>query len=177
MLKENIKRWKKQLTQVKSNREYDSLQKQIGEANERIAELSERRTQLVKQQGEVEDEVKALEKDLKELKEELKSKEEELEEINKEIREEEKNLLKVREKFAKEVDKILLNQYERIRQAVGVLAVVPVNSGTCGGCGARVPSQRIVEIWQNNKIYRCEACGRILISDDVYKEAGESVKL
>lgn len=51
LLKENIKKWKKQLTQVKSNREYDALQKQMSNANEKIDELTERRSQSIKRQG------------------------------------------------------------------------------------------------------------------------------
>jgi len=41
-----------------------------------------------------------------------------------------------------------------------------VKRGSCGGCFARVPPQRILEIRQNDKIHHCEHCGRIIISDE-----------
>lgn len=175
-LNENKKKWKKQLTQVKSNREYDTLQKQISDADERIEELKEKRSQLIKQQGELEEEIKEDEKELKRMKDELEEKQKELEEIDSEIKDDEQKLLKVRDKFVKDVDAQLLARYNRVINALGVPAVVPINNGNCGGCGARIPAQRLVEISQNNRIYSCESCGRILISDQVYKEAVESLK-
>ena len=101
----------------------------------------------------------------------------ELEEIDAEIKDEEQKLFKIREKFVKDVDAILLRRYQRVRDSLGTLAVVPVNNETCGGCGAKIPAQRVVEIWQNNKIYTCESCGRILISSEIYNDAMNSIKV
>lgn len=125
---------------------------------------------------ELEDIIKDYEKELEKLQEEFEQKQKELEEIDSEIKDEEKRLQKIRAKFEEDVDKILLKRYQRVRDSLGTLVVVPVNNGSCGGCGARVPAQRVVEIWQNNRIYTCESCGRILISDEVYNEVMESVK-
>ena len=62
-----------------------------------------------------------------------------------------------------------LDRYERIQKAKGGTAVVPVKRGACGGCYSRVPPQKMLEIRQNARLFMCEHCGRILVSDEVAK--------
>jgi predicted nucleic acid-binding Zn-ribbon protein len=61
--------------------------------------------------------------------------------------------------------------YERIRKAKGGLAVVPVKRNACGGCYNAVPPQKVLELRRNNKIYTCEHCGRILVSDEIVEKS------
>ncbi|MDH4071460.1 MAG: C4-type zinc ribbon domain-containing protein [Ignavibacteria bacterium] len=45
--------------------------------------------------------------------------------------------------------------------------MVPVKRGACGGCFAKVPPQRMLELRQNSRMYHCEHCGRIIVSDEI----------
>ena len=47
------------------------------------------------------------------------------------------------------------------------MAVVPVKKGACGGCFNRVPPQKLLELRQNDRLYTCERCGRIIVSDEI----------
>ena len=104
---------------------------------------------------------------LEELNAELEGKQKELREVNKEHEKEELKLQHEREKLVVRVEREDLERYERIRKAKGGKAVVPVKRGACGGCFNRVPPQKILEIRQNLKLYQCEHCGRILVSDHI----------
>jgi predicted nucleic acid-binding Zn-ribbon protein len=90
-----------------------------------------------------------------------------LAEVSKTTEEEEGKLRHEREKIVHRVAKGDLAQYERIRKAKKGKAVVPVRRAACGGCFARVPPQKLLELRQNSKIYLCEHCGRIIVSDEI----------
>jgi predicted nucleic acid-binding Zn-ribbon protein len=65
--------------------------------------------------------------------------------------------------FLREIDPRLKNKYERLHDNLGHLPATRVESGVCGGCGATLPPQLVVEIRENDKLLTCQACGRILI--------------
>ena len=94
-----------------------------------------------------------------------------LEEVSKSTEEEELQFQHKRDKVLVHVAKPDLTAYERIRRAKKGKAVVPVKRGACGGCFARVTPQKLLELRQNNKIYQCEHCGRILVSDEIVGSA------
>jgi len=145
-----IKKYEEQQMNVRNNREYDAITKEM--------ELQHLEIQI-------------LEKKIKEAygKIELKNTEIEetkhrLEEREKaEAEEDEKKYLKSRESLAKKADARLLVSYERTRKNMrNGLAVVPVNRDACGGCFNIVPAQKQAEVREKKKIIICEHCGRIL---------------
>ena len=164
---EKVEKYKAQQLQVKSNKQYDALTREIegSEARakklEKDMELFEGKMQLLK--GDIE----AANAQLGEVGAELAEKTKELREVNKEHEKEELKLQHEREKILVRVDETEMERYERIRRAKGGLAVVAVKRGACGGCFNRVPPQRILEIRQNSRIYQCEHCGRVLVSDNI----------
>lgn len=158
-----ITRYKEQQMNVRNNREFDAISKEIELqsleielADKRINEASFRiRTK--------EEEIKATQAALNERKEDLKVKKQELDQILAESQEEEKALKVDRDKQAKTIEERLLNSYQRIRNnAMNGLGVVPVRRGACGGCYNVVPPQRQADIKDRKKIIVCEHCGRIL---------------
>jgi hypothetical protein len=72
-----------------------------------------------------------------------------------------------RQKVVARIAKPDLAAYERIRRAKRGMAVVPVKKGACGGCFNRVPPQKLLELRQNDRLYTCERCGRIIVSDEI----------
>jgi len=66
------------------------------------------------------------------------------------------------------IEKRILNAYNRIRGAYkNRLAVVTIERNSCGGCFAKIPPQRQLELAQRKKILACEHCGRILVDSEM----------
>ena len=164
-----IKKYDKQIANIKNNREYESLSKEI-EFQTLEIELCEKKEKEIKAKKLMKDEVIAGTKDtLKERKKELKIKNGELDEITKETEKEEKSLIKKSDKAQKVIEDRLLNAYSRIRTNVrNGLAVVSVDRDACGGCKNMIPPQRQLDIRMHKKVIVCEHCGRILIDADMF---------
>jgi predicted nucleic acid-binding Zn-ribbon protein len=163
-----IERYEKQLDNVKNNREYDALTKEL--------ELQKLEIQLSKKkisEAEVAKESKVALKSetdekLNSRKANLETKKDELEKIIEKTEKEEVKLGKQAEKVRKQIEPRLLKSYDRIRQNYrNGLAVVSVNRGACGGCFNRIPPQTIIEIGVMKKIIACEHCGRVLVGDSI----------
>ncbi|MEW6654126.1 MAG: C4-type zinc ribbon domain-containing protein [Bacteroidota bacterium] len=175
-LSNNLKRFKAQLYQVRNNKEYDALTKEIDHAEEQIgkfeAETKALEELVLKLKSEIKDVVPQLEK----LKEELKEKETELKQIIKANEREELRLKDKREKAALKVKRPDYNTYTRIRKALGGKAVTFVNRAACSGCHNVVPPQRQLEIKSNKRVFSCESCGRILISQEIADEVEKNIQ-
>jgi hypothetical protein len=166
-LKEKIEKYKAQQFEVKSNKQYDALGREIDYSQERITKLTRELEQLESKAGIAREDAKKIVPDIERLKIELKEKSDELALVNKEHEEEELKLRHEREKFVSRIQKSDLQMYERIRKAKSGLAVVPVKRSACGGCYNRVPPQRVLELRKNSHLMTCERCGRILVSEEL----------
>ncbi|QKZ12499.1 zinc ribbon domain-containing protein [Spirosoma sp. KUDC1026] len=157
-----ITKYKEQQMNVRNNREFDAISKEI-ELQSLEIELAEKRTNesQFRVRGK-EEEIKTTQGALNERKEDLKAKKQELDQITSESQEEEKEIIKQRDDQATTIESRLLNSYNKIRgNALNGLAVVMVKRGACGGCFNVVPPQRQADIKDKKKIIVCEHCGRI----------------
>lgn len=162
------KKYEKQQDNVKNNREFEALTKEI-EMQELEAKLCDKHIkdatfELKERQAartNTEDKVAVVE-------DTLKAKKKELEKIIVETEKEEKTLNKQSAEAKEKVDERLLMAYDRIRGSYSNgLAVVPIHRDSCGGCFNVIPPQRQSEIRQHKKIIVCEHCGRILVDSDL----------
>ena len=165
--KEKIEKYKEQQFQIKTNKQYDALTREIDLAQERITTLEKEMESIEGKTTNAKSDLEALLPELEELKKELKERQAELDHVNKEHEDEELKLKHEREKLAIRIEKNDLKQYERIRKALGGKAIVGVRRNACGGCFKRVPPQVSVELRKNSKLMMCEHCGRMLVSDDI----------
>ncbi len=172
-LKEKIEKYKAQQFEVKSNKQYDMLGKEIDYSQERIAKLTKELEVLEGKAAAAKEDAQKLGPEVDQLRLELKEKSEELALVNKEHEEEELKLQHERDKIIVRLQKGELEMYERIRKAKGGLAVVPVKRNACGGCYNRVPPQRVLELRKNSRISTCERCGRILVSPELALDTSE----
>ncbi len=161
-----IKKYQKQQNNVKNNREFDALSKEI-ELQKLDIQLGEKRmreaTDEMTAKGEYLD---ASKKAIKEKEKNLKQKKEELEHIIEETDAEEKALLKKSKEQQGKIEERLLQAYHRIRNSYkNGLAVVTVQRDSCGGCYNAIPPQTQMEIRQHKRIIVCEHCGRILVDE------------
>ncbi|GAB3894844.1 zinc ribbon domain-containing protein [Spirosoma agri] len=157
-----ITKYKDQQMNVRNNREFDAISKEV-ELQSLEIELADKRINEAqfRVRGK-EEEIKTTTAALNERKEDLKAKRQELDQITSESQEEEKEIIKQRDHQATTIEARLLNSYNKIRSnALNGLAVVMVKRGACGGCFNVVPPQRQADIKDKKKIIVCEHCGRI----------------
>jgi predicted nucleic acid-binding Zn-ribbon protein len=168
-LKEKLERYKGHMTKVRNNREYDQLMKEMDNATERVMHLEQEMEALETKATVARGEIELLGGQIEELDKLLKEKQADLEVISASNEAEESRYREERKKMASKLAKGDLTTYERIRKAKRGKAVVPVERDACGGCFNRVPPQKILELKQNSRVYTCEHCGRILVSDEIVK--------
>ena len=164
----SVERYKEQLNEVKNNREYDTLSKEIEfqtleielcnkkirEANNKIAdkqrEMESSQALIAERQGD------------------LDVKKNELEEIMEETRVEEEKLKETVKSLEAKIEGRLLTSFKRIRRnARNGLGIVYVQRDACGGCFNKIPPQRQLDIKMHKKIIVCEYCGRIMIDPEL----------
>jgi predicted nucleic acid-binding Zn-ribbon protein len=169
-------RYKEQQKNVRNNREFLSLSKEIEykdlEVQHCEKQIGEMRLKIERKK-EVINETK---NKLVEKRENLKHKKAELDDIIKETEKEEMVLLKESEKFGQILDESLLKAYKRIRSKVrNGMAVVTVERGAAGGSFFTIPPQRQLEIAERKKIITDEHSGRILVDAELAAEERERI--
>jgi predicted nucleic acid-binding Zn-ribbon protein len=168
---ELIKKYEKQSDNVKNNREYEAINKEL-EMQTLEVKLAERHIKDANE--EIADKARALDivkKNIANKEANLKVKKSELDKIIAETEKEEKEFSALSDKARASVDPRLLASFDRIRKNFrNGLAVVPVVRDACGGCFNAIPPQRQSEIRQHKKIIVCENCGRVLVDEDMNTE-------
>ena len=166
-----IKKYEEQQNNVRNNREYDSLTKEI-EYQTLDIQLSEKRIkEITAKDNDVATKVANAQMRLNELNASLNEKKEELHSLVEGTEKEEEQLLKRSAECEKFVEDRLLVAYKRIRKnARNGLAVVGIFDEACGGCFNRIPPQHQLDICTHKKIIVCEYCGRILVDKGIINQ-------
>ena len=166
-----IKKYTEQQNNVRNNREYDSLSKEI-EFQTLCVTGSEKKISEYEKEIELKTEkINTAKEYFDEKKKDLDIKKAELDDIIEETRKDEENLLAQREEYLQKTEARLVYAYNRIRNNVrNKLAVVTVERDACGGCFNKIPPQRQLEIKTNKKIIPCEYCGRILVDSEILEK-------
>ncbi len=166
-----IKKYEDQQNNVRNNREYDSLSKEIEYQTLEIELCNKKINEFTSTKQEKSEMIEVAKSTLEERKSDLESKKGELDEIVDDTKKEEENLNNRSEDIQKLIEPRLLAAYKRIRgNARNGLAVVKVERDACGGCFNNIPPQRQLDIKSRKKIIVCEYCGRILVDDDIQGE-------
>lgn len=171
-----IKKYEEQRMNVRNNREYDSLTKEIEYQNLEI-QLSDKKINEARYKIEnFEADIEEAESRLKERTADLDAKKSELTDIVAETEKEEQDLHDTSASNEKLIEERLLTAYKRIRKnARNGLAVVQVERDACGGCFNKIPPQHQMDIKMHKKIIVCEYCGRILIDEEVASTVAEQM--
>ena len=168
-----IKKYEAQQSNVRNNREYDSLSKEMEFQNLEI-QLCEKRIKEFKANLEAKKEI--IDKSNKQLEEKLHEvdiKKGELADIVVETEKEETVLLTRSQENQHIIEDRLLQAYKKIRKNVrNGLAVVIVERDACGGCFNKIPPQHQLDIRMHKKIIVCEYCGRILVDEGIVNVVG-----
>ena len=167
-----IRKYEAQLNEVKNNREYDAITKEI-EIQGLDIQVSEKKIKEfefeIRNKTEVYESTQAA---LESAKKDLEIKKGELETITSETQKEEDELIAQSEKAEENIEERLLRVYRRLRTSYkNGLAVVSIDRDSCSGCHNKIPAQMQLEIRQRKKIIVCEHCGRILVDEGIVLEA------
>lgn len=164
----SVERYKEQLNDVKNNREYDTLSKEI-EFQSLEIELCNKK--IREANVKIEEKNKDLQNNeelIKDRRVALEEKKNELDEIMDETRAEEEKLKEKANELELKIEPRLLTSFKRIRKnARNGLGIVYVQRDACGGCFNKIPPQRQLDIRMHKKIIVCEYCGRIMIDPEL----------
>ena len=166
--KASVEKYKSQQDNVRNNREYDFLTKEI-EFQSLEIELCEKRikeyTASIKAK---EEEIEKSNTALEERKKDLEVKKNELEEIISETKQEEEKLREKAKNLETTIEPRLLQAFKRIRKnSRNGLGITYVQRDACGGCFNKIPPQKQLDIRMRKKIIVCEYCGRIMIDPEL----------
>ncbi|MBT9138383.1 hypothetical protein B9J77_01200 [candidate division NPL-UPA2 bacterium Unc8] len=161
--KENdLNKYRSQIHEIKTNKEYSALMIEIDNLQQENSQLEDKILTFLEERDGLLHLIKDEKMKLAADGERLKRKEEEncqrIKELEK-IREPE---IEKREGLSRNIEKPLLESYERIRKAKKGMALTPVEGNVCCGCFTEIPYQTVNEVIKGNKLIVCERCSRML---------------
>jgi predicted nucleic acid-binding Zn-ribbon protein len=166
--KAKVAKFKDQQGNVRNNREYDFLTKEIEYASLEIELFEKRIREFSEQEKEKQEERAKSETLLNERQGDLDVKKGELDEIIAETRQEEERLRDKAKDLETKIEPRLLQSFKRIRKnSRNGLGIVYVQRDACGGCFNKIPPQRQLDIRSRKKVIVCEYCGRIMIDPEL----------
>lgn len=165
---EMIKKYEQQQDNVRNNREFEAINKEVEFQNLEI-QLCERKNRDANAKiKELQQHKEAAQTLLENRNADLEVKKNELDDIIKETEKDEARLVAKSKEQEQSIDERYLTGYKRIRGAArNGLAVVTIDRDACGGCFSKIPPQRQTEIKMHKKVIVCEYCGRILVDKDI----------
>ena len=165
---EKLAGYKSQLDNVRNNREYDLLNKEIEFQTLEIELCNKRIREAAAAEKNKEELIERSKATLDERSQDLEVKKNELDEIVAETKAEEEKLREKAKNLEISIEPRLLTAFKRIRKnSRNGLGIVYVQRDACGGCFAKIPPQRQLDVRMRKKVIVCEYCGRILIDPEL----------
>ena len=165
---QQLAKYKEQLDNVANNREYDLLNKEIEFQQLEVELCNKRIREATAQEKSKEEYLEKNQQILEGRNQDLEIKKNELDEIIAETKAEEEKLREKSKNLELSIEPRLLQAFKRIREnSRNGLGIVYVQRDACGGCFAKIPPQRQLDVRMRKKIIVCEYCGRILIDPEL----------
>lgn len=165
-LKDREAKITEQQFQVRNNREFDAITKEIEESQGEQRQIDRDLASTHLKEENLRSILAQQEEHLSDAKERLGDKEKELQELSSDQNEEATTLIRQRSHLASQLPADILTNYERIREYHKDV-VVAIRRGSCAGCFNTIPPQKVVEIRNYKRIDTCEHCGRLLYPEDM----------
>lgn len=163
-----IERYKEQLNDVKNNREYDTLTKEIEFQSLEVELCNKKIKDAIIRIDEKKKELEQTKEIIADRTEALAEKRGELDEIMQETRDDEEKLKARARELEAKIEPRLLASFKRIRKSArNGLGITVEQRDACGGCNNKIPPQRQIDIKMHKKIIVCEYCGRIMIDSEL----------
>lgn len=166
--KASVAKYKEQQENVRNNREYDFLSKEIEFQTLEIELCEKKIREFTAGEQEKTKEIADSTHMLEERQKDLDVKKNELDEIIAETKQEEEKLRDAAKELETKIEPRLLQSFKRIRKnSRNGLGIVYVQRDACGGCFNKIPPQRQLDIRSRKKVIVCEYCGRIMIDPEL----------
>ena len=163
-----MNKYKEQQDNVRNNREYDMLSKEIEFQSLEIELCEKRIREFTSAEKSKNEDCVHSEELLEDRQKDLELKKAELEEIVSETKQEEEKLREKAKNLELTIEPRLLQAFKRIRKnSRNGLGIVYVQRDACGGCFNKIPPQRQLDIRMRKKVIVCEYCGRIMIDPEL----------
>lgn len=163
---ERSKRSKEKLEQIKTNQEFQALQKEIESLDKNSAVIKENAAKLAEELEKHSKELQTYETAMSEAKAKLEAESAKIKAESSIFETDLSRLNALRADAIVGIDKRYLSTYDRVRQGRNGVGVVGAQGGTCRGCNMRIPPQIYNELQRGNELYTCPSCRRILIFKD-----------
>ena len=157
---------KDQLFLVTNNKQYDALMKEIDHLKDKKSTFESETIELLEEKEKLIQDVESMESDLTGLSDDLSKRRLKLETAISQSADEKSILEKEKQARIDKIDLNIMSVYDKVMDARGGLAVVPIVGSGCGGCGAHIPPQTLTEVRANTGIHRCDICGRFLYNQE-----------
>lgn len=164
---EKITKYDQEKFSVKSNKEYDAIMTSIDNSFDEIRKNEKRLKEITKMIEDHNKNNEDVDTKLNSMREELEEKQAMLKELEEEYKADEKEMRNRRNTHLKKLSSEHKSLYEKMNRMYGGEAVSIVRKGNCTGCYNAIPPQKVIEIKTAERIFVCESCGRILISEEL----------
>ena len=164
-IKEQISKYNRQLNEVKTNKEYSILLKEIEEAKQKDNDMEEEIIRKMLSADEIEDEIKVASQKYSEAEEKFSKEKDVLQQEKKKFETKKDKLNQKKEKLMPKIPSDQVSLYLKIYKRNSGIALSPVKEEFCSLCHLRIRPQVINELKGKEKIILCENCGRILYCD------------
>ena len=158
---EKLKRHEEEKYRVKSQQEFEALEKEIAILEEEKDKEEDSLLELMEKEEELSGLLPSLEKQLQVDKEKLTKEKEDLTDKIASLEKSKESLIEERKKLSSRINTVYYNQYEQLRRMRDGLAVVAVEGGVCKGCNVKVSPSLIGQMRRRQIVY-CEGCSRII---------------
>jgi uncharacterized protein len=175
-IKVQIAKFKRQLNEVKTNKEYTSFLKEIEESQQKVDGIEEETLNEMIAADEIEKEIKAANQRQAEEESRLKKEKETISQDQKVLEEKKEILTKERQSLTPQIPPDQLRLYLRISKKMNGIGMSPVTDDFCSLCQMRIRPQLLNELMEMKKIILCEACGRILFWQKPHDQDEEEEK-
>jgi predicted nucleic acid-binding Zn-ribbon protein len=171
---ERISKYEEQKYSAKNNKEYDDIMKTIDAGLQEMEGFEKKMRDLTNDIKNEIDSTAEITSKLEEMKNELNEKEEVLKELDESYKSEEDEMKKDYNGLLKKLNQDDQSLYLRLKKMFKGEVTSIVRKGNCTGCYNSIPPQKVIEIAAAEKVFTCESCGRILISEEVIRNNSES---
>lgn len=164
---EKINKYDEQKYNVRSNKEYDEITKTVDSLFEEVKKNESRLKEIESILSVLDVEIEELENKITEQEATLSEKQSLLDELDEQYKQEEMVLRERRDSAISELNETNRFLYENVNKMYKGEAAAIVRKGNCSGCYNSIPPQRVIEIKSAEKIFTCQSCGRILVSEEL----------
>lgn len=161
-LEDKIKRSKTRMSEIKNNKEYQAMLKEIGDQQKEIGEKEDRALELMETIEQLSSELKNLNKEVEVHRKKMKEDNSKLQQEVDQLKDRMDHLEQQQERVRAKLDPDIWKRSEVLLEKQGGIAVAPVENGLCQVCHLNIPPQKFIELQRDESILQCPHCHRFI---------------